>query len=139
MASPDSQDPDTFWEVLEILGERKVKGKTQYLLKWGGVNKKTGQPWPPDWQPVNNCTPDLIAEWKLKKQGAWSVSYAQAVISPRCSEREHERWEETQQTYRIHCERLHIVSTSVCGIDSRLCCRLVLQTTASRCVTHSFS
>ncbi|WVQ82172.1 hypothetical protein IAT38_004300 [Cryptococcus sp. DSM 104549] len=59
------------YEALEILDERKPRktGKNKvglYLLRWGGVDPDTGEPWEPSWGPKNGTTPDLVSAWKAK-------------------------------------------------------------------------
>ena len=60
-------DPDgegEHWEVVEILAE---KGK-KYLVKWAGIDKSTGKPWPNSWVFKKDTTDDLILEWKRKQE-----------------------------------------------------------------------
>ncbi|KIJ49276.1 hypothetical protein M422DRAFT_161518 [Sphaerobolus stellatus SS14] len=60
---PHSDDEDNLWEVVEILKESRER----YYVKWGGVDPKTNKPWPDSWVPKEDCTDDLIREWKLRK------------------------------------------------------------------------
>jgi hypothetical protein len=59
---PLSGDETNLWEALEILKE----ARHTYLVKWGGVDPSTGDPWQPSWVPKRDCTDDLIYEWKIK-------------------------------------------------------------------------
>ncbi|KAH7925228.1 hypothetical protein BV22DRAFT_975672, partial [Leucogyrophana mollusca] len=48
------------YEVLEITAERGNK----YRVRWAGKDPATGKPWPLDWVPKSDCTPDLVKGWK---------------------------------------------------------------------------
>lgn len=52
-----------FWEVVEILKESAHR----YFVRWAGVDPKTNKPWPDSWVAKEDCTRDLILEWKGKK------------------------------------------------------------------------
>lgn len=56
-----SQD---FWEAIEILKENA----TGYLVKWAGLDPATKQPWPDSWVAKEDCTKQLISEWKAKQK-----------------------------------------------------------------------
>lgn len=43
-----------------------AENESKYLIKWAGTDEK-GDPWPPTWEPKQNPTPDLIADWEAKK------------------------------------------------------------------------
>ena len=64
-----------WFEVVEIVEE---DGK-RYKVRWAGKDPKTGQPWPLDWVPKSNCSPNLIEDWKKKKGAVFSqLRYADA-------------------------------------------------------------
>ncbi|GJJ12885.1 hypothetical protein Clacol_007131 [Clathrus columnatus] len=56
-----SQD---FWEVEKILKETAHR----YLVKWVGIDPETRKPWPDSWVAKEDCTKELIAEWKKKQK-----------------------------------------------------------------------
>lgn len=60
---PRDDDNENLWEVVEIVAE---KGK-KYRVRWAGLNPKTQRPWPLDWVPKCDCTPDLVKAWKEQK------------------------------------------------------------------------
>ncbi|KAG8905603.1 hypothetical protein FRB99_008601, partial [Tulasnella sp. 403] len=66
--SMDSDSSDGVFPVNRILEE---KG-SMYKVDWEGIDPKTGEPWKPTWVLKKNCTPDLIAEWKLHKKAKLS-------------------------------------------------------------------
>ncbi|WVF71643.1 hypothetical protein IAT40_006451 [Kwoniella sp. CBS 6097] len=65
---PQDDDEDNLWSAIEILDEKGVQGKGQYLVKWAGVDRSTGKPWAPTWEPKHNCTQDLIDDWHERKE-----------------------------------------------------------------------
>ncbi|OCF36681.1 hypothetical protein I316_01277 [Kwoniella heveanensis BCC8398] len=65
---PEEDDEDNLWSAIEILDERGKPGKGEYLVKWAGVDRSTGEPWEPTWEPKQNCTPALISHWRKKKE-----------------------------------------------------------------------
>lgn len=60
---PREGDEDDLWEVIEIVAER---GR-EYRVRWAGVDPRTNKPWPLDWVPKSDCTPDIVKAWKQKK------------------------------------------------------------------------
>jgi hypothetical protein len=60
---PRDGDEDDLWEVIEIVAE---KGK-RYRVRWAGINPQTNKPWPLDWVPKSDCTPDIVKAWKQKQ------------------------------------------------------------------------
>lgn len=60
---PQDDDAETLWKVIEITNERS----RQYQVRWEGINPATNKPWPLDWVPKSDCTPDLVKAWKTKK------------------------------------------------------------------------
>lgn len=51
------------YDVEEILAERKVRGKTEYLIKWLGYIEERS-----DWEPEENLnSPEILASWARKK------------------------------------------------------------------------
>ncbi|KAK7442792.1 hypothetical protein VKT23_016036 [Stygiomarasmius scandens] len=59
---PQEDDEDNLWQVIAIVDE----DKKMYKVKWAGTDSN-GNPWPLDWVPKHDCTPDLVVEWKKKK------------------------------------------------------------------------
>jgi hypothetical protein len=63
-----SRDDDdrNLWAVEKIIAENA----RSFKVVWAGLNPKDDKPWPPSWVRKNNCTPDLVADWrKLRSQG----------------------------------------------------------------------
>ena len=60
---PKEDDDETLWEVIEITAE---KGKL-YKVRWKGIDPRTRKPWPQSWVAKQDCTDDLVREWKLKQ------------------------------------------------------------------------
>ncbi|KAH9898194.1 hypothetical protein C8Q73DRAFT_683976 [Cubamyces lactineus] len=54
---------DDWWEAIDIVAEKKG----MYKVRWGGVDPKTGKPWPDSWVPKKDCSNDLIQSWKEKQ------------------------------------------------------------------------
>lgn len=63
MAEFSSQGKE-YWKVIKITGER---AKT-YQIEWAGTDPETGKPWPLDWVPKEDVTPDLVDAWEEKKE-----------------------------------------------------------------------
>lgn len=63
MAEFSSQGKE-YWKVIKITGER---AKT-YQIEWAGTDPDTGKPWPLDWVPKEDVTPDLVDAWEEKKE-----------------------------------------------------------------------
>lgn len=64
----EEEEEDGWYTVRGILDERKVKGKTEYLVDWDD-NPKTGEPYPSSWVRVfvsckcangSNCLIDSV-------------------------------------------------------------------------------
>jgi hypothetical protein len=60
----ESDNSQTMWDVVAILRESGSK----YKVQWDGVDPGTGEPWKPSWIPKEDCTDELIQEWKAKKR-----------------------------------------------------------------------
>ncbi|KAG5653215.1 hypothetical protein H0H81_001692 [Sphagnurus paluster] len=60
---PQEDDEQVLWEVIEITAE---KGK-YYKVRWAGSDPATGKPWPQSWVQKQDCTDDLVIQWKCKK------------------------------------------------------------------------
>jgi hypothetical protein len=63
---PREDDDSNLYEVKELIGKRRWKGKTQFLVVWDGLDK-SGKPWPDSWQYKEDCTPDLVRAWEERK------------------------------------------------------------------------
>jgi hypothetical protein len=63
----ESSTSDQLWSAEDILAERRVGRKTQYLIKWEGIDPHTLQPYHPTWEPEDSPTPALLASWFQKK------------------------------------------------------------------------
>ncbi|KDR79423.1 hypothetical protein GALMADRAFT_243496 [Galerina marginata CBS 339.88] len=61
---PHEDDDEMLWEVIEITSEER----NRYKVRWKGVDPSTGKPWPLSWVPKQDCTDDLVFEWKRKKK-----------------------------------------------------------------------
>lgn len=59
----DNAQDNTMWEVLYIMAESKNK----YQVQWAGKDPDTRKPWKPEWIAKEDCTNELIREWKQKK------------------------------------------------------------------------
>tara|TARA_R110002003_G_scaffold1640_1_gene23350 strand:- start:1174 stop:5781 length:4608 start_codon:yes stop_codon:yes gene_type:complete len=55
------------WEADCILQEKRVGKKLKYLIKWKGTDPATGEDYEPTWEPEENPTEALLAEWTEKK------------------------------------------------------------------------
>jgi hypothetical protein len=60
---PRDDDEELLWEVEEIVAEKPG----YYKVRWCGLDPKTSKPWPLDWVKRHDCTPNLVAEWKINK------------------------------------------------------------------------
>ena len=57
-------EPEEEWEVEEILKERIVNGKYEYLIKWKGY-----EPEESSWEPIENLNcPELMRQFQAKQQ-----------------------------------------------------------------------
>ncbi|KAG8992881.1 DNA polymerase epsilon catalytic subunit, partial [Tulasnella sp. 427] len=56
-------DSDGYWPIERIIQE---KGK-KFLVKWKGVDKASGKPWPNDWVNKTDCSESLIQGWEKEK------------------------------------------------------------------------
>ncbi|RYP08018.1 hypothetical protein DL764_002164 [Monosporascus ibericus] len=59
---------DNWWEIKDILDERRHRGVVQYLVEWEGTDPRTGQPYEPGWEPSKNVTEVAIKAWREKKK-----------------------------------------------------------------------
>ena len=81
---PRESDEETLWEVIEIVAEKpKV-----YKVRWAGLNPKTRKPWPMDWVPRSDCTPELVNAWKLKKLSQKKAKPSKGKASAKSKEKE---------------------------------------------------
>ncbi|GMT23863.1 hypothetical protein PFISCL1PPCAC_15160, partial [Pristionchus fissidentatus] len=65
--SPEENQLEGDWEVLEILDERTRRGAKEYKIKWGGLDLK-GRPWDDSWIPASNLDcPARLQEYEDKK------------------------------------------------------------------------
>ncbi|WVQ99244.1 hypothetical protein IAU59_006376 [Kwoniella sp. CBS 9459] len=64
---PAEDDEDNLWSAIEILDERGKPKSGEYLVQWDGIDKSTGKPWKPTWEPKGNCTQALIDDWHERK------------------------------------------------------------------------
>jgi len=71
------------WEAECILGERRVRGKLQYRIKWRGIDPATGDEYAPTWEPKENPTPDLVAAWEETKRATAGASAAAGPSRPK--------------------------------------------------------
>lgn len=63
LKSTSSSDPADEYDVEEILAERKVRGKTEYLVKWLGYPVHRS-----DWEPRTNLdAPQILVDWARTK------------------------------------------------------------------------
>jgi hypothetical protein len=78
---------DELWAAESILDEKRSGRKLQYLVEWKGIDPRTGDTYPPTWEPEKNCTPALVDEWKSKKAArrgsAGAARSAQKSSTPR--------------------------------------------------------
>ncbi|KAJ7779186.1 hypothetical protein B0H16DRAFT_808323 [Mycena metata] len=61
--SSHESDAENLYDAIEILKEKRGL----YLVKWAGVDPKTGEPWPDSWAHKRDCTDDMVKTWKLKQ------------------------------------------------------------------------
>jgi hypothetical protein len=59
----DNANDNKMWEVLYI----KAESRNKYQVQWAGIDPATGEPWKPDWIGKEDCTDELIREWKQVK------------------------------------------------------------------------
>jgi hypothetical protein len=60
----ESDNSQTMWDVVAILRESGSK----YQVQWAGIDPSKGKPWKPTWIPKEDCTDELIQEWKAQKR-----------------------------------------------------------------------
>jgi hypothetical protein len=60
----ESDNSQTLWDVVAILRESGSK----YQVQWAGKDPRNGKPWKPTWIPKEDCTDELIQEWKAQKR-----------------------------------------------------------------------
>ena len=57
-----------FWAAEKILSEKhSAKQGTLVLVQWSGTDDN-GENWKPTWEPISNCTEQLIEEWDELKR-----------------------------------------------------------------------
>ncbi|RYP60926.1 hypothetical protein DL770_009887 [Monosporascus sp. CRB-9-2] len=61
-------DREDWWEIKDIIDERRHRGVVQYLVQWEGTDPGTGQPYEPGWEPSKNVTKAAINAWREKKK-----------------------------------------------------------------------
>ncbi|RYP16184.1 hypothetical protein DL767_010213 [Monosporascus sp. MG133] len=61
-------DSEDWWEIKDIIDERRHRGVVQYLVQWEGSDPRTGQPYEPSWEPSKNVTKAAISAWREKKK-----------------------------------------------------------------------
>jgi hypothetical protein len=66
-SSSEDEPALDYWEAESILDEKRVGRKLQYLIQWKGIDPTTGETYVPTWQPEENPTAALLAEWKQTK------------------------------------------------------------------------
>ncbi|WVW83718.1 hypothetical protein I302_105739 [Kwoniella bestiolae CBS 10118] len=59
-------DSENLWEASEILDERGQRRTGEYLVSWKGTDEN-GKPWAPSWTRKQDCTTELINDWKEKR------------------------------------------------------------------------
>ncbi|KAI0049327.1 hypothetical protein FA95DRAFT_891089 [Auriscalpium vulgare] len=64
---PGSSDGEQLWEAIEIVKEDPKRG---FLVRWAGNDPNTGKPWPNSWSLREDCTDDLVQEWREKQRAA---------------------------------------------------------------------
>jgi hypothetical protein len=57
------------WEVDCLMGKKKAKGVLYYLVRWSGIDRQTGEPYDPTWEPAHNIAPDLIQDYERLTSG----------------------------------------------------------------------
>ncbi|KAH7079501.1 hypothetical protein FB567DRAFT_449438, partial [Paraphoma chrysanthemicola] len=67
-SSDDESPSEQLWEAERILQEKRVGKKTQYLIQWKGIDPATGEEYQPSWEPEDNPTAALLAEWEARKK-----------------------------------------------------------------------
>ena len=45
----EAESSQTYYKAKEILGEKKTRGVTQYLVDWEGKDPETGKAYNPSW------------------------------------------------------------------------------------------
>lgn len=60
---PKENDDNELWDVIAIVAERPQ----QFKVKWKGIDPATRKPWKDSWVSKEDCTDDLIREWKVKQ------------------------------------------------------------------------
>jgi hypothetical protein len=61
-------DSQNLWEAEEILDERGPPKYGEYLVRWKGSDRDSGEIWDPSWESKTGCTEGLIADWKALKK-----------------------------------------------------------------------
>ena len=63
--SASTSEDDQFYEAVGILKERCRNGRIEYLVDWA-PDPLTQKVYEPDWQPRENCTERLVADWQQR-------------------------------------------------------------------------
>jgi hypothetical protein len=82
---PDINPPEQgkFWAASDIIDERRVNGRKEYLVVWVGIDPTTNQPYEPDWVPARDSNKQLLEAYQWKKeQGFVPPSLAATTGSP---------------------------------------------------------
>jgi hypothetical protein len=79
--TPESRPSGGYWKARSILDERIVDHKNlEYRIEWVDIDPATKRPYEPTWEPAENATDLLIAEWNHSKAGANKAG--KVVIKP---------------------------------------------------------
>ncbi|KAF2025509.1 hypothetical protein EK21DRAFT_76254, partial [Setomelanomma holmii] len=63
----ETSPSEQLWEADSILQERRIGRRLQYLIKWKGIDPNTGEDYEPTWEPEENPTAALLADWEELK------------------------------------------------------------------------
>lgn len=75
MASDDLPSSQRgFWAAEKILSERRERGERLVLVQWEGTDDN-GEKWKPTWEPVGNCTEELVEEWEEEKRCTFALYF----------------------------------------------------------------
>ncbi|KAH7071275.1 hypothetical protein BKA63DRAFT_419116 [Paraphoma chrysanthemicola] len=81
--SDDESPSEQLWEAESILQEKRAGKKTQYLIQWKGIDPATGEEYQPSWEPEDNPTAALLAEWEARKKQLQEERSASTCASAR--------------------------------------------------------
>lgn len=81
--APESSSPvsEQEWAAEGILNERIRNNQIQYLIQWAGVDPKTGEAYPPTWEPKANANAILLASWTAQKARRETLEEARSADS----------------------------------------------------------